>query len=375
MGGKLSPLIIIVLVVVLVFVGGLIFKTVTNEETGKSKNENNVGEEFLEEPIITLNKEINEENENIVIITVYASTESGDEIVEITLPNGTEVPGDNATYTVTENGTYEFEAEASAGGKASAKIEVTEIPEISATNPYVPDGFNVIADNVEEGFVIADAYGNQYVWVPVPNGKLTRKNMLNVEYQESSGSASALVNSVAKYYGYYMGRFEASQYEHNGQITAASMAGKIPWTNITYLNATEHAENSGRVFGYTDCSTAIISSYAWDTAIEWIDLANEYYSSDVSFGNYSGTIYPTGTTSTDTVRNICDLGGNVREWTTEIYKSKSENKGSKKNQQDNTIQRVIRGGSANLKKTPIGHNSYPENTSDNYWGFRLIVYK
>ena len=199
--------------------------------------------------------------------------------------------------------------------------------------------------------------------------------MLNIEYLESSGSASALVNSVAKYYGFYMGRFEASQYEHNGQITAASMAGKIPWTNITYLNAAEHSDNSGRVFGYTDCSTSIVSSYAWDTAVEWVDLVNENYSSDVSFGNYSGTIYPTGTTSTDTVRNLCDLGGNVREWTTEIYKPRVDEKSSKKNQQDNVIQRVVRGGSANLKRTPISHIPYPENTSDNYWGFRLIIYK
>ena len=42
---------------------------------------------------------------------------------------------------------------------------------------------------------------------------------------------------------------------------------------------------------------------------------------------------------------------------------------------DNIIQRVVRGGSANLKRTPISHNPYPENISDNYWGFRLIVYK
>ena len=374
MGGKLSPLIIIILIIVLVLVGGMVFKTATSDNENNINTQGGEGYIDLEEPIITLNKEVNEENESIVIITAYASTESGDEIVEITLPDGISVPGNTATYTVTANGKYEFSAEASAGGKSSAEIEVTEIPVISATNPYVPDGFNVIADNVEEGFVIADEYGNQYVWIPVANGKLTRTTMLNIEYEESSGSASALVNSVAKYYGFYLGRFEASQYEHNGQVTAASMAGKIPWTNITYLNAAEHAENSGRVFGYTDCSTALISSHAWDTAIEWIDLVNEHYSSDVNFGNYSGTIYPTGTTSTDTVRNICDLGGNVREWTTEINKPKNSSN-NRYNDVDTVIQRVVRGGSANLKRTPISHSSYPENISDNYWGFRLIIYK
>ena len=37
-----------------------------------------------------------------------------------------------------------------------------------------------------------------------PTGKLTRETMLNIDYEESSGTASALVNSVAKYYGFYM---------------------------------------------------------------------------------------------------------------------------------------------------------------------------
>ncbi len=372
MGEKFSPIIIIVLVVALVIIGGLIIGIATsnNSDTG---NKNKVGETVVEEPIITLSKDVNEDNDSIVIITVYASTESGEEIEEIILPDGVAVPGGTATYTVTENNVYKFSARTVLGGTSSSEIEVTEIPEISATNPYIPDGFSVVADNVDEGFVIEDSFGNQYVWVPVENGKLTRKTTYDVNYEETSGTASALVNSVAKYYGYYIGRFEASQYELEGQVTAASMSGKIPWTNITYLNAAEHAGNSGSVFGYTDCYTGIVSSHAWDTAMDWIDLAKEHYSSDVNFGNYSGTIYPTGTTTSDVVRNICDLGGNVREWTTEIYKLKNETKKDK--DKEYVTQRVVRGGSANLKRTPVSHIPYPENTSDNYWGFRLVLYK
>lgn len=367
MKGKSSPIIILLIALAIVIL--LIVVTMFSDGSKESNNKGNVEETYFEEPIITLNKEVNEENDTVVIITAYASTESGDEIVSITLPDGTEVPGATATYTAVENGMYQFEALASAGGSAIAEVEVTEIPEISATNPYVPDGFSVISDNVDEGYVISDEYGNQYVWVPVPSGKLTRETMLDIDYEESSGTASSLVNSVAKYYGFYMGRFEASQYEHEGEVTAATMEGKIPWTNITYINAAEHADNSGRVFGYTDCSTALINSYAWDTVIEWVDMVNENYSSDVNFGNYSGTIYPTGITTTDSVRSICDLAGNVREWTTEVYKPRTQQ------QDENVVQRVVRGGSANLKRTPISHIPYPENTSDNYWGFRLVLFK
>ena len=369
MGEKFSPVIIVVLIAALVIIGGLIFGIATSKDSDAG-DKNNVGETIIEKPILTLNKDVNEDNESIVIISVYASTESGEEIEEILLPDGVAVPGGNATYTVTENGKYEFTARTISGGASSSEIEVTEIPEISASNPYVPDGFTVVSDKVEEGFVIEDPYGNQYVWVPVEKGKMSRKTTNDVNYEETSGTATALINSVAKYYGFYIGRFEASQFELNGQVTAASMSGKIPWTNITYLNAAEHSGNSARVFGYTDCYTGIVSSHAWDTTIEWIDLIQEHYSSDVNFGNYRGTIYPTGTTTSDIVRNICDLAGNVREWTSEIYKDRS-NRGDS----GSTTQRVVRAGSANLKRTPISHIPYPENTSDNYWGFRLVLYK
>lgn len=375
MGGKLSPLIIIILLGVLIGVGSLIFKTVfTDSDTPTNKTA--IDEVTLEEPIMTLSKEINEEDDGIVIITVNASTESGEEISEIILPDGSSVTGNTARYTVEENGTYEFEAITLSGGTAKEKVVVSEIAEISATNPYVPEGFTVIADNVEEGYVIQDTYGNQYVWIPVPTGKLTRETMLNADYAESSNTASELVNSVGRYYGFYIGRFEASQYEMDGQVAAASMSGKIPWTNVTYLNAATHAENSGTIFGYTDCRTALLNSYAWDTAITWIDETVINYSSNVNYGNYSGTIYPTGATETDYVKNICDLAGNVREWTTEIYKGTTASSSKNNNKKtENVIQRVVRGGSANLSRTPISHIYYPENTSDNYWGFRTILYK
>ena len=196
MKGKSSP--IIILLIALAVVVLLIVATLFSDSSEKPKDKNNVSETIFEEPIITLNKEVNEENDTIVIITAYASTESGDEIASITLPDGTEVPGATATYTVAENGIYTFGALSITGGSAEAEIEVTEIPEISATNPYIPEGFSVIADNVEEGFVISDGFGNQYVWVPVASGKLTRETMLDINYEESSGTAAALVNSVAK---------------------------------------------------------------------------------------------------------------------------------------------------------------------------------
>lgn len=376
MGGKLSPVIIVALLVVVVVIAILIFGIVTGKGgITEPQPGTKVSDEEALKPVLTLNKESEEENVNSVKIVANASTEDENGITEIVLPDKSTVKGDYATFEATENKKYSFTVNAANGESTTVSIDVTEIAEISATNPYVPAGFSVINDKVDEGFVISDESGNQYVWVPVESGRLTRSTLLDGKFEESSSSATSLVNSVAKYYGFYIGRFEASQYNLEGESVAASMAGKVPWTNITYTDAFNYASESAEKFGYEDCFTALTNSYAWDTVLEWLDKTYENYSTSTNYGNYNGTVLPTGTTEVDTINYICDLAGNVREWTTEIYKETENSKDSKTSNTSNVKQRVIRGGSANLSRTPSSHIGYFENTTDTYWGFRLILYK
>ena len=161
--------------------------------------------------------------------------------------------------------------------------------------------------------------------------------MLDKDYDESNNTASALVNSVAQNYGFYIARYEASLYEKEGEKTASSIANASPWTNITYSEAAEVANKASSVFGYDGYQTAIMNSYAWDTTLEWLDSCFENYSTNTSYGNYSGNIQNTGVTESDRKNNICDLAGNVREWTTEIYKVKpATTNSSSKNKKKNT---------------------------------------
>lgn len=374
MGGKFSPIIIGVLIVVVIAIGVLIYTTLTTDSSTGNKvgNQPGTSQEETSKPVLNLSKKYDGDSPKEVTINVTATPNEENEIQEIILPDGTSVMGATAEYVVKENGEYEFTALCVDGVSDSLKIEVSEIAEISATNPYIPEGFTQIeGTEVDSGFVIEDKYGNQYVWVPVASGKLTRKELLNPKYEESSTTASALVNSVAKYYGFYIGRFEASQYELNGNQVAASMEGKIPWTNITYTDAENYANGSAKAFEYEDSYTALINSYSWDTVLEWIEKDVTNFSSNTNYGNYSGTIYPTGYTEKDRINSICDLAGNIREWTTEIYK---ETPAEDKNK-ENVVSRVVRGGSANLSRTPGSHIGYADNKSDTYWGFRMILYK
>lgn len=376
MGGKLSPVIIVVLVIVVIALAMVIFGVMNGIGGLDITNKNPDPQDNIQErakPVLNLEKEATEEGEvlNSIMITATATTEDEEGINEIILPDGTSVKGDTATYEATENKEYTFKVNAVNGKSDTISITVTEIAERSARNPYVPSGFEVISNDIDGGFVIEDKYSNQYVWIPVESGKLTRGTMLDGKYEETSTSATSLVNSVAKYYGFYIARFEASEYELNGESVAASMSGKTPWTNVTYLDAMDYASKAGEQFGYEDCNTTLVNSYAWDTTLAWIDNFYPGYSTNTNYGNYSYTVYPTGTTEMDNVNNICDLAGNVREWTTEIFKQQSTGK----KDEETTICRIVRGGSANLKRTPSSHIDYAENSSEAYWGFRTIIYK
>ena len=369
---KLSPVIIGVLLLVVLAIGVLIFATFTSDE-GKIKDGDKPGtsEESIK-PVIHLNKEFEGDKPRTVKIIAMASTTDPAGIKEIILPDGSSMAGDKAEYVVDKNDVYKFEVISVNGDSDSLTIDVTEISEISATNPYVPDGFEVINDDVNSGFVIEDETGNQFVWIPVESGKLSRETNLDYKYEEKTSSASGLVNSVAKYYGFYIGRYEASEYLKDGVSVAASIAGEVPWTNINYIDASNAANATSASFGYPeDIYTAIGNSYAWDTTLKWIDLEITNFSSSTNYGNYDGTILPTGKTDSDVAKNIFDLAGNVREWTTEIYNDNNKDK----KDEDNSIQRVIRSGGANLKKTPGSHGGYKETSVSPYWGFRLIMYK
>lgn len=380
---KVSPVIIIVFVlafILLAVLGGvLIFR---GNHANKDKE---VVVESDIEPVLDLQLSSEKKEQSKVTITAIATTDDEEGIHSVTLPDGSIQRTAEVTYDVTKNGEYTFKAAGNNGKVASMSIIVDNIKETSDSEPYIPEGFSHVEGESDTGFVIEDQLGNQFVWVPVPSGQLTRNTMLDTKYQESSSSASALVNSVAQNYGFYIGRYEASRYEINGSAVAASQAGKLPWTNITYSEAVRAASEAATVFEYGEYKTDLINSYTWDTALSWIDQTVENYSSSIDYGNYSRELRESGATESDIKNNICDLAGNVKEWTTEIFKetvqtTTKKSSGKKGTANVETVSetvnyRVIRGGSASNERPASSHTGYKENTSEAYWGFRMILYK
>lgn len=243
---------------------------------------------------------------------------------------------------------------------------ITEENTVEEDLPYMPNGFSYVEGKVETGYTIADSYGNTYVWVPVENGELIR-NIDISECVEIENMVTDFKNSVNQYKGFYIAKYESSAYSINNKNVSATMGDRTPVNNVNYAVAYETANNSYKEFNYSDVVTNLINSYAWDTTLAWIDKSNSNYSTSTNRGNYSETINPTGTTEADIVNNICDLAGNLEEWTTEGYLINNDTV----NQQ---LFRIIRGGSVKFNGSAL-NRSYKEDGSDYNIGFRMILYK
>ena len=291
---------------------------------------------------------------NTLYITFSHSITGGTTVVDKTIP-----------YAVTKNGTYTFTVTGTVNGKSYTKnVSVTvnqfkDVYEYMQTNTkvtysdgevWIPEGFKVAEDSastVQGGVVIEDKDGNQFVWVPVAT-LADYKRTWYTGYDSFSEYSEALPEdektSVERYKGFYIGRYEAGDKENTEAKTLRSSndvtktvtikANQAPYNYVTRTEAVSLAEGFATKQGYK-AKTKLVSSYAWDTTIAFLQKVNSDYGSSSEEGNcqdttfsytditgarqtkasYSEVLVPTGQTTP--VCNIYDMGGNVWEWTTE----------------------------------------------------------
>ncbi len=119
-----------------------------------------------------------------------------------------------------------------------------------------------------------------------------------------------------------MSGFNPHNYETPGQEWTGWKNGKEVvqkdkqvWNYITRDMAKKIAEE---MYSNNDVvESRLCSSYAWDTALKFIEAKNTGYATNSEGDNYSGSLNHTGIGSTAR-NNIYDMGGNVGEWTTEV---------------------------------------------------------
>ena len=221
---------------------------------------------------------------------------------------------------------------------------------------WIPEGFRISKDSastVQGGVVIEDKDLNQFVWVPVAtlaDYKRTWYTGVSTLSKYSEALPEDERASVDAYKGFYIGRYEAGDKESTGTTKATFRtsssdtsnsvtikADQVPYSCVTRTKAVSLAEGFATKQGYK-AKTKLVSSYAWDTTIAFIEKTVNNYGSSSSQGNYSNTSVTykditdeskpektkaenspllVATGQTTPVCNIYDMGGNVLEWTTE----------------------------------------------------------
>ena len=249
--------------------------------------------------------------------------------------------------------------------------ETTRIADDLKNVITVPGGFHIADDSgllVEEGIVIEDKDGNQFVWIPVGTYKVsetidetesltnnlsrrTFSSSSSTEVQENDGISNQFYgeeneNSVAKDRidsfkasatnngGFYIGRYEAgTQTERTETTTSLTtplvQANMYPYINVTRDQAKMQAETmySGDEYVVSE----LISSYAWDTALNFICQTNVGMGKGYTLAMTNENTYAnigtrertkTGEYMADEYSNIYDFLGNCFEFTTEYCNNK-----------------------------------------------------
>ena len=231
------------------------------------------------------------------------------------------------------------------GDITGSETQNTETQDSLGNKVVIPAGFKVVnpQDNVEKGIIIEDVSagdantkGSQFVWIPVGKIKTsqgektitlgrydfnTSGNVIQVsssfkEETASEHASSGYGNTIAKDInafknsanangGYYIGRYEA------GDALATSSARRSNTSNNNF-------------------TSDLINSYAWDTAIVFIQecSGDKNYSKQIGrnakrslqkVGESILANVDSGDESKDVRCNIYDMAGNTMEFTTETY--------------------------------------------------------
>ena len=248
-------------------------------------------------------------------------------------------------------------------GKVLSTTDNTEIKDAKNNKIVVPAGFKIVegATTVDKGIVIEDVTetatkGSQFVWIPVgtitkadgtsveinlnrytfdSNGIPTAQdsNVINSYYQEletsSKGNATAksitnFKNSVVQNGGYYIGRYEArTATARNATGNALTQKTEKGTENVyNYVTQLQAAQLSQNMYNSDKFTSDLINSYAWDTAIVFIQNCgtNTKYSRQNRLNTslaQTGTNSLTDTSKIDVQCNIYDMASNIVEWTTE----------------------------------------------------------
>ncbi len=225
--------------------------------------------------------------------------------------------------------------------------------EAGAMNPTIPAGFKPVdengatwgdgttapsTDSVNNGLVIEDGSGNQFVWVPVTT---TYERNTSYEYANISEMAhtdtgylpegiqpttdvatnneNAEREAVTSKGGFYISRYEAGK---EGTSTLVSKSGATVWNNIPQTDCKTTAKT---FINNNNVKSALCSGIQWDMTMAFVNGKQDGTGSTYDVTTYSSSRHAGGSSpvasgqnEVDRVCNIYDLEGNCCEYVAEM---------------------------------------------------------
>ena len=381
-------------------------KSKTNiEKLDKSKK---VHEENEDRTMFTKNKESAITLIALVITIIVLLILAGVSIATLTGTNGILTQAQKAKQSTEES--EEKEKKQLLQIEASTHFESYDYTDEEGNMAKIPAEFavsNVEGENlISKGLVIIGKTGNEYVWIPCTEDTYKREETKwfiqdsdnvkacrdELSLEDATVSTSEAMNgitndvlveiiqqikdekeSIRKVRGYYIGRYETAN--ENG--SAVIKPNLEPWTTQKWSEMYEEAKKID--VGVT-AESYLCSSYAWDTAINFIEkhsTADNYGASmeningnwkETSVKNKIGNIIKRGgevkrlkTGVTTSYANIYDMGGNVLEFTTELNPNKSKDI-------------ICRGGGYNYSLAAGARNNWISGGKYENYGFRATLF-
>ena len=223
--------------------------------------------------------------------------------------------------------------------KTYARIDMPGIMGYLSEKPtYIPDGYtHVIGTNLDNGYVVQDSLGNQYVWIDVPRTSIVYKtagtnitNFTDSEYTKIENDLKSytstyrnattytdkyystattgltqtqyntlkqkMLKSIYQYGGFYIGRYET------GTTTPRTTTGTATQTPVirknvypyNFVTASQSQELSSR-FATDGYITSLMFGIQWDLTMKYLErkgaTQTELMSNSINLGNYTDSAF------------------------------------------------------------------------------------
>ena len=353
-----------------------------------------------------------------IVVTIYMTTinKNNTQIAQLNKIQGEYMQtSDNSAMDQAYNENLEF-----GPGMIAEKNE--EYEDGNGDEATIPKGFEILpeAPTIEDGLVIQDEKGNQFVWIPVEtpvadkeadgttNKAMAIKNGNNyrgILYDFTSKGSTVqsgcstttssyrepdivsnydndttynnglftkeslqeeynnMMKSVEQYNGFYVGRYELGLNTKNNNAPVVKNAS----INSGVTTADANDSNTYRWYGlYSKCKEfaleesekSVVSTMIWGSQYDAMMNWMQGQGEDIMTAR-SFSSYVTGANSEDVIRNVFDLNACHTEWTLEA---------------NNTYGRVVRGGNSNSSSPPSNRSSYNPSSRGSSISARLTLY-